>query len=160
MEIGVPHERGMVVLCGNLGYPTPGLADSGTRGVGRRARAPSTRAIASSRGCPRSSWLERSGFRGGAFAVDAACTSSLYAIKLACDGLHDGRVDIALAGGVNHADDLFLHLGFTALGALSPTGQVARSIAGPTASCPRRAPRSSSSSGSTTRPPPGTPSSA
>src|SRR5262249_10957393 len=53
----------------------------------------------------------------------AACASSLYAIKLACDRLHDGSADVALAGGVNHADDLFLHLGFTALSALSPTGR-------------------------------------
>ena len=28
----------------------------------------------------------------GAFALDAACASSLYAIKYACDALHDGRL--------------------------------------------------------------------
>ncbi|MCB9660085.1 MAG: 1-acyl-sn-glycerol-3-phosphate acyltransferase [Sandaracinaceae bacterium] len=58
-----------------------------------------------------------------AFALDAACASSLYAIKLACDALHDGRADRMLAGAVNRADDLFIHVGFTALGAQSPTGQ-------------------------------------
>ncbi len=58
-----------------------------------------------------------------AFALDAACASSLYAVKLACDALHEGRADLALAGGVNRADDLFLHVGFTALGALSKTGR-------------------------------------
>lgn len=60
---------------------------------------------------------------GPAFAIDAACASSLYAIKLACDALQDGEADVMLAGGVNGADDLFLHLGFTALQALSPSGR-------------------------------------
>lgn len=60
---------------------------------------------------------------GPAFALDAACASSLYAIKLACDALQDGEADMMLAGGVNAADDLFLHLGFTALQALSPSGR-------------------------------------
>lgn len=59
----------------------------------------------------------------GALALDAACASSLYAIKLACDRLHDGDADLMLAGAVNCADDLFIHAGFTALQALSPTGQ-------------------------------------
>ena len=121
MEIGVPHERGMVVL-GNLGYPTPGLVDFALEVWGEGPRTVDARNRFQS-GLPAQLVARALGFRGGAFAVDAACTSSLYAIKLACDGLHDGRVDIALAGGVNHADDLFLHLGFTALGALSPTGQ-------------------------------------
>ncbi|MBU9763081.1 beta keto-acyl synthase [Mycobacterium sp. TNTM28] len=60
---------------------------------------------------------------GPAFALDAACASSLYAIKLACDALQDGAADVMLAGGLNGADDLFLHLGFTALQALSPSGR-------------------------------------
>ena len=60
---------------------------------------------------------------GPVYALDAACASSLYAIKLACDALHDGDADLMLAGGVNGSDDLFLHLGFTSLQALSPTGQ-------------------------------------
>ena len=30
---------------------------------------------------------------GDCFALDAACASSLYAIKLACDALHHGRAD-------------------------------------------------------------------
>jgi len=60
---------------------------------------------------------------GPAFALDAACASSLYALKLACDLLHDRRADVALAGAVNAADDLFIHVGFTALQALSRSGQ-------------------------------------
>jgi acyl transferase domain-containing protein/3-hydroxymyristoyl/3-hydroxydecanoyl-(acyl carrier protein) dehydratase len=63
------------------------------------------------------------GLDAGAFALDAACASSLYAIKFACDWLQDRRADIMLAGGVCGADDLFIHVGFTALQALSRTGQ-------------------------------------
>ncbi len=68
--------------------------------------------------------LERAlGLGVGAFALDAACASSLYAIKLACDRLHDDSADLMLAGAVNCADDLCIHLGFTALRALSRTGR-------------------------------------
>ncbi len=58
----------------------------------------------------------------GAFALDAACASSIYAIHLACEELHSGRADLMLAGAVSRADDLFLHVGFSTLDALSPTG--------------------------------------
>ncbi|HKV37520.1 MAG TPA: beta-ketoacyl synthase N-terminal-like domain-containing protein, partial [Pyrinomonadaceae bacterium] len=63
------------------------------------------------------------GLGAGAFTVDAACASSLYAIKLACDQLHDGRADVMVAGAVSRTDDLFTHVGFSALGALSRTGR-------------------------------------
>jgi acyl transferase domain-containing protein/3-hydroxymyristoyl/3-hydroxydecanoyl-(acyl carrier protein) dehydratase/1-acyl-sn-glycerol-3-phosphate acyltransferase len=63
------------------------------------------------------------GLGGGAFALDAACASSLYAIKLACDRLHERSADLMVAGAVNQADDLFIHVGFSALSALSKTGQ-------------------------------------
>jgi acyl transferase domain-containing protein/3-hydroxymyristoyl/3-hydroxydecanoyl-(acyl carrier protein) dehydratase len=59
---------------------------------------------------------------GGAFALDAACASSLYALRLAACALDDGRADVVLAGAVNRADSLFLHVGFCALQALSSTG--------------------------------------
>ncbi|MEM7587671.1 MAG: beta-ketoacyl synthase N-terminal-like domain-containing protein, partial [Acidobacteriota bacterium] len=63
------------------------------------------------------------GLGGTAFALDAACASSLVAIKLACDRLHDRRADVMLAGAVSCADDLFIHIGFCALDALSPSGR-------------------------------------
>jgi acyl transferase domain-containing protein/3-hydroxymyristoyl/3-hydroxydecanoyl-(acyl carrier protein) dehydratase len=70
------------------------------------------------------SLLQRAlGLAPGAMCLDTACASSLYAIKLAVDQLHDGTVDLALAGAVNGADDLFIHVGFTALKAMSQTGQ-------------------------------------
>ncbi|MCP4682582.1 MAG: beta-ketoacyl synthase, partial [Desulfobacterales bacterium] len=61
--------------------------------------------------------------KGEAFALDAACASSLYAIKLACDQLHDRKADMMLAGGINRADDLIIHIGFCVLKAMSITGQ-------------------------------------
>lgn len=61
--------------------------------------------------------------KGDAFSIDAACASGLYAIKLACDRLHNHSADIMFAGGVNASDDLFIHMGFSALQALSPSGQ-------------------------------------
>ena len=60
---------------------------------------------------------------GVAFALDAACASALYAVKLGCDRLHDGSADLMLAGGVNAAEMTFPQIGFTTLGALSRTGR-------------------------------------
>ncbi len=113
--------RGTVVL-GNLSYPTPGLVDLALETWSGAQRSVDARNRFMS-GLPAHLVAEAVRFGGGAYAVDAACASSLYAIKLACDRLHDGDADIALAGGVNHADDLFLHGGFSALRALSPSGQ-------------------------------------
>jgi acyl transferase domain-containing protein/3-hydroxymyristoyl/3-hydroxydecanoyl-(acyl carrier protein) dehydratase len=59
----------------------------------------------------------------GSHCLDAACASSLYAIKLACDRLQEGSADLMLAGAVQGADDLFLHVGFCALSALSRSGR-------------------------------------
>src|SRR5262249_56191444 len=63
------------------------------------------------------------GLGRGAFALDAACASTLYAIKLSCDRLHDRSADLMLAGGVNCTDDLLIRKGFWALSALSRTGR-------------------------------------
>ncbi|MFF5897468.1 beta-ketoacyl synthase N-terminal-like domain-containing protein [Streptomyces argenteolus] len=63
------------------------------------------------------------GLGAGAFALDAACASSLYAIKLACDRLHDGTADVMVAGAVNRVDNLFLHVGFCGLSAVSRTSR-------------------------------------
>ncbi|MCC2280516.1 beta keto-acyl synthase [Streptomyces sp. ET3-23] len=63
------------------------------------------------------------GLEGGAHALDAACATSLYAVKLACDRLHDGTADLMLAGAANGSDALLIHGGFAMLGVLSPTGR-------------------------------------
>ena len=63
------------------------------------------------------------GFQGGCFTLDAACASSLFAIKLACDQLILGRTDMMIAGGVSRPDSLYTQIGFTQLKALSPSGR-------------------------------------
>ena len=63
------------------------------------------------------------GFGLGGFALDAACASSLYAIKLACDALHDGRADAMIAGGMSRPDSLYTQMGFAQLKALSLSGR-------------------------------------
>ncbi|WP_424887273.1 beta-ketoacyl synthase N-terminal-like domain-containing protein [Streptomyces sp. XH2] len=63
------------------------------------------------------------GLDAGAHALDAACASSLYAVKLACDRLHDRTADLMLAGAVNRSDALLVHGGFRSMGVLSPTGR-------------------------------------
>ncbi len=65
------------------------------------------------------------GFKGGAYTLDAACASSLYAIKLACDELKAGRADAMIAGGVSRPECLYTQVGFSQLRALSPTGRCA-----------------------------------
>jgi len=63
------------------------------------------------------------GLGGGSYTLDAACASSLYALKLACDELRAGRADAMLTGGVSRPDSLFTQVGFSQLRALSPTGR-------------------------------------
>jgi 3-oxoacyl-(acyl-carrier-protein) synthase/3-hydroxymyristoyl/3-hydroxydecanoyl-(acyl carrier protein) dehydratase len=65
------------------------------------------------------------GLKGGAFTLDAACASSLYAIKLACDELSALRADVMLAGGVSRPESLYTQVGFTQLRAISPSGRCA-----------------------------------
>ncbi len=65
------------------------------------------------------------GLCGPAFTLDAACASSLYAVKLACDMLSSHRCDAVLAGGVSRPDCLYTQVGFSQLRALSPSGRCA-----------------------------------
>jgi acyl transferase domain-containing protein/3-hydroxymyristoyl/3-hydroxydecanoyl-(acyl carrier protein) dehydratase len=65
------------------------------------------------------------GLGGGTYTLDAACASSLYAVKLACDALQSGRADAMLAGGVARPDRLFTQVGFSQLRALSASGRCA-----------------------------------
>ena len=63
------------------------------------------------------------GLGGGSFTLDAACASSLYALKLAADELRSGRADAMLAGGVSRPDCLYTQMGFSQLRALSTSGR-------------------------------------
>ena len=113
------------LVMGNLSYPTASLNALALErwrdpsGAGTHAD-PRDRFMS---GLPAQLAANALGLDAGGFCLDAACASSLYAIELACRRLHAGEVDLMLAGGVNHADDLFLHLGFRALRASSPSGR-------------------------------------
>ena len=63
------------------------------------------------------------GLRSGAWTLDAACASALYAVARACEDLLSHRCDHALAGGVSRPDALFTQMGFSQLRALSPEGR-------------------------------------
>jgi acyl transferase domain-containing protein/3-hydroxymyristoyl/3-hydroxydecanoyl-(acyl carrier protein) dehydratase len=109
------------LIVGNLSYPsTMGTAFVEAVWTGEGNEDPRNRF---SSGLPVHLVAGAMEMNGPVYALDAACASSLYAIKLACDALHDGDADVMLAGGVNGSDDLFLHLGFTSLQALSPSGR-------------------------------------
>jgi enediyne polyketide synthase len=57
--------------------------------------------------------------KGGGYAVDGACASSLIAITQAADALSAGRLDLALAGGIDISIDPFEAVGFAKIGALA-----------------------------------------
>ena len=68
---------------------------------------------------------ERFQLGGTAFTLDAACASSLYALKLAVDELQSGRADVMLAGGLSRPDCQYTQIGFAQLQALSKRGRSA-----------------------------------
>jgi PfaB family protein len=62
------------------------------------------------------------GLAGPQFTLDAACSSALYAIRLACGYLDTGRADVMLAGGVCGPDPTVIHLSFSDLRAYPKDG--------------------------------------
>ncbi|WP_232000688.1 sulfolipid-1 biosynthesis phthioceranic/hydroxyphthioceranic acid synthase [Mycobacterium kyorinense] len=61
--------------------------------------------------------------RGPAVTVDAACSSGLVTVHMACRSLREGECDLALAGGVAVALDPRKFASGSAGGMLSPTGR-------------------------------------
>ena len=60
---------------------------------------------------------------GGSNAVvDAACASSLAALRTAVMELQSGRSDVAVTGGMDTFNDIFMYMCFSKTPALSPTG--------------------------------------
>ena len=64
-------------------------------------------------GLPSALVAQATGLGGAHFSLDAACASSCYALKLACDYLATGKADLMLAGAVSAADPLFVQMGFS-----------------------------------------------
>jgi len=63
------------------------------------------------------------GFQGPSLVIDSACSSSLYAVHLACQALRDGDCELAIAGGVNIMLDPDTYIYMSKFGGLSPTGK-------------------------------------
>jgi PfaB family protein len=76
-------------------------------------------------GLPAAILAKALGLGGGSFTLDAACASSLVAVKLACDELISRRMDAMLVGGVSRPDCLYTQIGFSQLQALSKSGRCA-----------------------------------
>ena len=126
LDVGARPLRRAGAIFGNLSFPTDGMARWGEHVVLKKNGLPAPAADPRDRfmsGLPADLLARALGLGGQCFALDAACASSLYAIKLACDALESGRADLMLAGAVQRADSLFLHVGFCALGAMSRRGQ-------------------------------------
>ncbi|MFJ3173906.1 beta-ketoacyl synthase N-terminal-like domain-containing protein [Streptomyces roseus] len=133
------------VVFGNYPFPTPasgrfagefwdsavarGLADAGLPVPGEAARsggAPEPGAVTAHNlwagGMPARVVAAALGLEGPRFTLDAACSSALYALKLACAHLETGRADLMLAGGVCAPDPTVIHLSFSDLRAYPQDG--------------------------------------
>lgn len=74
---------------------------------------------------PSAIFAQSFGLGGLNYTLDAACASSLFAVKLACAELGAGRADLMLAGGLSMPDSLYTQIGFSQLKALSKSGRCA-----------------------------------
>ena len=114
------------VILGNICLPTEKANAlcreymGGRIAKGQATTHPLNRYVA---GLPAGMLAKALGLGGGSFTLDAACASSLYAIKLAADELLAGRADAMLAGGVNGSDSHYTQMGFAQLRALSASGR-------------------------------------
>ncbi|OHB34110.1 MAG: type I polyketide synthase, partial [Desulfuromonadaceae bacterium GWC2_58_13] len=122
------------VIIGNLALPSEQASAMARDTLGRTfeekllghsdipagpAIAPINRYVA---GLPAGILARALGLGGASFTLDAACASSLYAIKLAVDELTAGRADAMLTGGLSRPDSLYTQMGFSQLHAVSPSG--------------------------------------
>jgi len=128
-----PLDRSRVgVIIGNLALPTEKSSQFSReilgktfeekllgRSISKATTEPLNRYVA---GLPAGLLAYSLGLGGGGCTLDAACASSLYAIKLAADELLSGRADAMLSGGVSRPDPLYTQMGFSQLRALSKRG--------------------------------------
>ena len=118
------HEKSGVIM-GNLVLPTE-TASSLSRecilnGIFPKGETHALNLYAA--GMPSGMLAKALGLGGTSFTLDAACASSLYALKLAMDELQTGRADVMLTGGVSRPDALYTQMGFSQLHALSKRGK-------------------------------------
>ncbi|GER58793.1 hypothetical protein ULMA_09010 [Patiriisocius marinus] len=118
------------VIFGNLSFPTksshkilaPMYTETLEKGIKNLLRDDSFKMPSTEFDIPKNNPIEGDvselvkkiiGLKGTNFDLDAACASSLYAIKMACDELLTGKADMMLAGAVCSSDQLFIHMGFS-----------------------------------------------
>ena len=129
-------DRGAIgVVLGNIALPTAAASALGDeilaplyaqRVFGGARPKPTLATNALNRyvtGLPAALLARSLGLGGACYTLDAACASSLYAVKLACDELLAHRADAMLAGGLSRPDSLYTQMGFSQLRALSPSGR-------------------------------------
>ena len=128
-----PLDRSRIgVIIGNLALPSEKSAELSRSFLGRSFQEkllghagdepttdPLNRYVA---GLPAGFLAAALGLGGGCCTLDAACASSLYAMKLAADELLSGRADAMLTGGLSRPDPLYTQMGFSQLRALSRRG--------------------------------------
>ncbi|WP_298775307.1 beta-ketoacyl synthase N-terminal-like domain-containing protein [uncultured Shewanella sp.] len=69
--------------------------------------------------------------KGPQLSLDAACASSVYSLKLACDYLHTHKADMMLAGAVSGTDPFFINMGFSIFHAYPEHGAPKNEISAP-----------------------------
>ena len=127
-SIALPS-TGSSVLCDEVLTPLfEQKLSAASGGAGARASTPPERSIHNAlnryvTGLPASVLAGSLGLGGACYGLDAACASSLYSVKLACDELLAHRADAMLAGGLSRPDSLYTQMGFSQLRALSPSGR-------------------------------------
>ncbi|HET6359879.1 beta-ketoacyl synthase N-terminal-like domain-containing protein, partial [Streptomyces sp.] len=119
-EVSVPLVQEAVLegLRG-AGHPALGALADQERRIDRDALKPEDLRVS---GSPSSLAATALGLGGPRYALDAACSSALYALKLACDHLAAGQADLVLAGGVCAPDPTLIHLSFSDLQAYPRDG--------------------------------------
>jgi acyl transferase domain-containing protein/3-hydroxymyristoyl/3-hydroxydecanoyl-(acyl carrier protein) dehydratase len=128
---------GVGVVLGNIALPTAAASALGDeilaplyeqKVFGRTRAQPALATNTLNRyvtGLPAALLARSLGLGGACYTLDAACASSLYAVKLACDELLAHRTGAMLAGGLSRPDSLYTQMGFSQLRALSPSGRCA-----------------------------------
>ena len=119
-NIALPTESSSKIAREILGRTFDEITGSHVAPSGSDRTHPLNRYVA---GLPAGVMAKALGLGGGSYALDAACASSLYALKLASDELIAGRTDAMIAGGLCRTDCLYTQMGFSQLRALSPSGR-------------------------------------
>lgn len=131
----LPDPRHTGIIIGNIALPTETLS-----AVTREMTEPAIRELVTGQapenplatpwnrlncfpvGLPAGLLARSLNLEGGWLTLDAACASSLYALKLAINELATGRLDAVISGGVGRPDSMYTQMGFSQLRAVSPTG--------------------------------------